>query len=163
MPLMPSGRYLGIKVDFDFPAILHKLRRRLLYRAEIASWEFPEQLYKSTRLGERPADGDAFLLGYTVQDLIEGRGDLSDADRHYFLDWLNHPSAIAIFNEALETRDRALVEHRAEAHPDDIGDDTQAIANEQANILVEIAAGYLRAQHRKERPPTSIIVPTEDC
>jgi cob(I)alamin adenosyltransferase len=118
MPTLPSGRTLGLASTVNYAQLVWREQNHPINRAALEMIQNPEDLYSALTVVEKTADGRDQVLELSIQDLLDGKGEISPADRVAYAEWLKQPHMQARVREDLDKLHDALANIAFHLPPD---------------------------------------------
>jgi len=108
MPTLPSGRILGLASTIDYAKLVWREQTHITNRAELEMIQRPEDIYTGITVVEKTDDGRDEPFGLSIQELLDGKGDLTQEDRDAYAQWLRQPHVVARLQQDVDTLQKAL-------------------------------------------------------
>lgn len=118
MPTLPSGRTLGLASTVNYAQLVWREQNHPINRAALEMIQKPEDLYSALTVVEKTTDNRDNALELSIQELLDGKGDISPADRVAYAEWLNQPHIQARVREDVDKLKDALANIAFHLPPD---------------------------------------------
>lgn len=108
MPLLPSGRMLGLATTLAYEELVQAVQGDPVSRAALEQVEAPEELFPFFAVVERTSDGRDERVGVSVRQFLDGVDGFAESDRAAYAEWLQQPHVRERLQQDLDELREAL-------------------------------------------------------